>query len=383
MERPFVGQLRKRLREKRPLIQMVMGPRQVGKTTGVRQLLKKWPGPAHAVSADATVVAGPRWLQDQWQAALAKGPSTLLVVDEIQKVHRWSDIVKALWDDRPHALKCVFLGSSALDLQRGLTESLVGRFELIKVPHWSFLEFKKGFRCGLDAYLLYGGYPGSYAFIKDKERWREYMASSIINRVIGVDILSQRSVAKPALFRQAFEILCGYPAQEVSYVKLLGQLQDKGNIDLVKQYIDLYEGAFLFSTIPKYSPKPLVVKGSSPKILPLCPALVTLAMGEDFAREPENLGRLFESMVGVDLLRVGRGKVAYWRERDNEVDFVFSLDNQLFAIEVKSGRKKPSRGYDQFKKICPQSRFCVVNRENYETFSKDPVEFLSSQSLSA
>ncbi len=381
--RDFVDTLAQRMQEPAPRIQVVLGPRQVGKTTGIQHMLKRLSGPFFYTSADDTLTASKRWIQSQWQTALEKGPGTVLVIDEIQKIHNWAETVKKLWDQQKdkEKLKCILLGSSSLSLQKGLTESLTGRFELLPVFHWSALESEQAFGYDLDTYMRFGGYPGAHDYIHDYPRWFSYLKTSVVDTVVGQDILTQQTVAKPALFRQAFEILCGYPAQEVSYTTLLGQLHDRGNTDLVKHYLELYEGAFLFRGLQKYSGKTVKIKTSSPKILPLCPALYTLAAGPRALEDPEKRGHVFEAVVGTDLLRIPGAKLYYWRDAQAEVDFVVVHEDQLFAIEVKSGRKKSSKGLALFQERYPTSKTCLISPDNYPAFSRDPISFLKSKAL--
>jgi len=243
------------------------------------------------------------------------------------------------------------------------------------VYHWGYAESKKAFGYSLDEYLTFGGYPGADPFKKDFQRWCGYIKNSIIEAVIGRDILNFRSVAKPALFRQAFEILCHYPAQEISYSKLLGQLQDKGNTDLVKYYIELYVGAFLFKTIPKYSQKAYKKKSSSPKILPLCPALYTMTQDVDVVKDPVRKGRIFELVVGNTLAKLP-GNLYYWRESNFEVDYIYSFGKELFAIEVKSGNDKNGNGLLEFAKKYPKARQIFIDYNIFEKFEAEPLNFL-------
>jgi len=292
-KRRFVSRLEERFLAENPLIQVLIGPRQVGKTTGVRQFLQRSQKPFCYANADDVLVSDRNWLLEQWQKALALGDGALLVIDEIQKIPNWAESIKANWDAEPGRLKVLLLGSSALQLHGGLKESLAGRFELTRVHHWSFAELREAFGYDLTRYLTYGGYPGAVQFENDPDRWYAYMKESIVEAVIGKDILQNRKVANPALFRQAFEILCHYPAQEISYTKLLGQLQERGNTDLVKYYIELYGGAFLIYSLQKYSEKAWLARSSSPKMLPACPALHTMAGGAISPADPERRGGVF------------------------------------------------------------------------------------------
>jgi uncharacterized protein len=377
-KRRFVARLEERFQSEAPLIQVLIGPRQVGKTTGVRQFLQRSQRPFCYANADDVLVSDRNWLLEQWQKALALGDGALLVIDEIQKIPNWAESIKANWDAEPGRLRVLLLGSSALQLHGGLKESLAGRFELTRVQHWSFAELREAFGYDLERYLNYGGYPGAVQFENDPDRWYAYMKESIIEAVIGKDILQNRKVGNPALFRQAFEILCHYPAQEISYTKLLGQLQERGNTDLVKYYIELYAGAFLIYSLQKYSEKAWLSRSTSPKMLPACPALHAMADGPLSASDAERRGRVFELAVGAELLHLP-GELFYWREKQAEVDFVYKYHGRLFAIEVKSGRKKSTKGLKAFKEKFPNACGIIVTPENFPEFSENPALFLAKR----
>ena len=376
-ERPFVELLERRLYGDQPLIQVLVGPRQVGKTTGMRQLLARYPHNNHYANADDLLVTDRTWLLEQWQKALLLGDGTLLIIDEVQKIPNWSETLKSLWDKNPRRLRVVVLGSSSLQIQTGLTESLAGRFELTRIYHWTYNELKIAFGYGLERFLLYGGYPGSVPYEEEYDRWYAYLKDSIVEAVIGKDILLNRKVGNPALFRQAFEILCRYPAQEISYTKLLGQLQDKGNTDLIKYYIELYAGAFLIYPLEKYSAKGWLTRSSSPKILISCPALYTMTEGPRALDDPDRRGRVFELAVGARLLQLP-GELFYWRENNAEVDFIYHYQERLYAIEVKSGRRKSAKGLEAFVKQFPHARPVILTTDNFFLFSEDPNKFLAT-----
>lgn len=370
------------------MIQVILGPRQVGKTTGILQLLQGWNGSNlyHYATADDALVVSSAWIEEQWQQAVQKSQSQsktkscLLVIDEIQKIPQWSSVIKKLWDRQASftsaesRLKVVLLGSSSFQIQSGLIESLAGRFELIRAFHWDFRRSKNKFGLNWDQYLRFGGYPGTYKFIDDPDRWRRYVRDSIVNTVIDKDILNQAHVKSPALFKQCFLLAMSFPAQEISYNKLLGQLQSRGNVDLVKYYLDLFEWSYLLKTLQKYSGKSLVKRSSSPKIVPLCPALIDPSYTVD---DPEKRGRVFESVVGAELLK-GTETVSYWRNGDNEVDYVVESAGELFAIEVKSGRKRSGKGLAEFKKHFPKAKILFITEENFPEFAADQRRFFSS-----
>jgi len=374
-ERSFVSQLEQRLLAENTRIQVLVGPRQVGKTTGIKQLLARYPYASHYANADDLLNTDRTWLLEQWQKSVSLGGQALLVIDEIQKVPNWSETIKSLWDKDHNAIRVVVLGSSSLQLQKGLTESLAGRFELVKSYHWTFHELKIAFDYDLERYLTYGGYPGAVTYENDFDRWYAYLKDSIVEAVIGKDILLNRKVGNPALFRQAFEILCRYPSQEISYTKLLGQLQDRGNTDLVKYYIELYSGAFLINSLEKYSERSYLIRGSSPKILIACPSLYAMNEGPHILDDPEKRGRIFETAVGAQLHQLA-GNLYYWREKNLEVDFVYKYRGMVYAIEVKSGRRKSSKGLDAFMERFPSAKPVIITPDNFPKFSENPHKYL-------
>lgn len=350
IQRDFSRILRNRLGVELNFIQVVLGPRQVGKTTGLRQIVSEWNGPALMVTADEVAAPGADWLAVQWQRACNLGDNALFVIDEVQKIPHWSETVKYLFDqDRGRRkVKIVLLGSASLSLQQGLSESLAGRFEVIPAHHWNLAECDRAFGWDLDAFLMFGGYPAASELVEDVGRWQSFLRNSIIEPVLIKDILGLTTVGKPALFRQTFELSMAYPAQEISFQKLLGQLQESGNITTIKHYLELLEGAFLLKTLQKYSGSAVRKKGSSPKILPLNTALIhAFRNPRDIESNPDWRGRIFEAAVGAALARAG-GDLFYWREGKFEVDFVLQLEGKLFAVEVKSGRKRTSRGMEKF-----------------------------------
>lgn len=373
----FINTLQARIEANTDLVQVILGPRQVGKTTTTLKLLEEhYQTKSIYVSADSVFNADHGWLRTNWQLALQE--QKILVIDEIQKCFNWAASIKALYDEtkrKKKRLTCILLGSSSLEIQKGLSESLTGRFQLIQIQHWNFAESKLGYGLSFDDFLHYGGYPGSYKLIETND-WYDYVKNSIISTVVEKDILQFNKVKNPALFRQAFELLISYPAQEISYTKLLGQLQDRGNVELIKHYISLYEGAYLIKTIEKYSPKPIKVKSSSPKIIPLAPALVLLPIRNTFSTEER--GRAFEALVGAQLVRTGED-LFYWREGKYEVDFILKKGRRLWGIEVKSGRKKSLTGLDVFKRKFPDAQAVIITTDNYQTFELDPIHFLEGQ----
>jgi hypothetical protein len=386
--RPQAAELASRLAEPRRFIQVVAGPRQVGKTTLVQQVVEGAGLPVVFASADEPTLRGAGWIAQQWETArLELGPEGgILVLDEVQKASGWAESVKRLWDEdtrRRRPLRVVLLGSAPLLLQRGLGESLAGRFEVLHLPHWSLAEMQAAFGFSLDEYVFFGGYPGAAPLIRDHERWARYIRDSLIETTIARDVLLLTRVDKPALLRRLFELGCRYSGQVLSYTKMIGQLQDAGNTVTLAHYLDLLAAAGMLVGLPKYAGQAVRSRGSSPKLQVLNTALLGAQAGVGLAEaraDPELWGRLVESAIGAHLANAalaGRCEVFYWRERGREVDFVVRRGRSLTAIEVKSGRAPSALpGIDAFAEAFKPERALLVGGDgiSVEEFLSKPVD---------
>jgi uncharacterized protein len=363
IKRTHYQQVAVRMNEPRKLIQAIYGPRQVGKTTVVRQVLEELKKPFLSVSADDTN-SNSTWIDQQWNIArerLKQSESNdfILVIDEIQKIGNWSEVVKKNWDldtQQGTPIKVLLLGSSRLLLQQGLTESLAGRFETIFMGHWSFTEMKDAFGWDANTYVWYGGYPGAASFINDPDRWRNYISDSLIESSISRDILMLTRVDKPALMRKLFELGCSYSGQILSFTKIQGQLQDAGNTTTLANYLNLLDTAGLLSGIEKFSANRLTMRSSSPKFQVYNNALLTVQRSEKLQEaiaKPELWGRMVESCIGAYLLNESlrdKFNVYYWRHRNHEVDFVLEQRGKVIGLEIKSGNRQKASGMAAFQK---------------------------------
>lgn len=371
--RPLVDELVAACRRRTPLIQVLVGPRQVGKTTAAEQLVELLGWPHVFASADAPLPPGPEWIETQWRLARLleprRGQRALLVLDEVQKVSGWSEVVKRLWDEERRsggAVLPIVLGSSALLIHKGAAESLSGRFFLHRCPHWPWPETREAFGWTLQEWLWFGGYPGAAELADDEPAWKRYIADSLIETVLSRDVLQLQTVTKPALLRHLFALAATYPAQMLSYNKMLGQLQDAGNTTTLAGYLRLLDTAYLVSGLELFSMGQIRKRGSSPKLVLWNNALVnalSLRSRKETMADGGRWGRLVENAVGAHLLNGLQGpdwSITYWRDGDQEVDYVIAHGTQVWAIEVKSGRPGKLSGIAAFRKRYPKANVWVI-----------------------
>ncbi len=374
-ERSELQKVVKVVNETKRFIQVIVGARQIGKTTLITQLVQKISMPHIFESADAVFASDRTWIEQLWfnTREMIKNNNELgclLVIDEIQKIDNWSEIIKRLWDEDMRNginIKLILLGSSRLLIQQGLTESLAGRFELTYLGHWSFTEMESAFGFTAEEYVWFGGYPGSAGLINEEERWKNYVSNALIETSISKDILMLTRVDKPALMKRLFELGCLYSGQILSFTKILGQLSDAGNTTTLSHYLQLLDTAGLLGGIEKFAADVIRKRSSSPKFQVHNNALVSAQRNEFFEeikKQPAEWGRMVESSIGAHLLNssfVEGYKVFYWRHRNDEVDFVLEKRGKTIGLEVKStGLVSDTSGMDAFNKMYRPDKMLLV-----------------------
>lgn len=371
-----------------PVFQVITGPRQVGKTTAAKQIMEEFAGEAIYASADGPLPTESDWIESQWrlaeQKAEAAGEAVLLVLDEIQKVSGWNEVIKALWDQRRADIRLLILGSSALLIQQGLTESLAGRFFLNRFTHWNYQECAEAFGWSLNDWFYFGGYPGGNVFKTDDFQWKQYISNALIETVISKDVLQLHPITKPALLHHLFGLSASFPAQIFSYNKMLGQLQEAGNTTTVAHYLRILGQAYLVSGLELFSMGQIRKRGSSPKLILWNNALInglSLKSYEQTLADPVWRGRVVENAIGAYLLNSFADKpvsMTYWRKRSAEVDFVLQSGTEIVALEIKSGRQGKVSGLQTFKNEYKKSRALIIggNGIPLEEFLTTPPENL-------
>ena len=364
-ERHHLAILKSRMAEPRRRIQIVMGPRQVGKSTLVSQYTDICSVPFDFFAADGVSRSDKAWIPNHWQEARMKmnlhnEAEHILIIDEVQKIDGWSEQVKKEWDadTRAHRnLKVILMGTSRVLLQKGLEESLAGRFESIKMGYWEWNEMHDAFGFTIPQYIYFGGFPGLAYDIDDEDRWRRLMEDTIISPILSRDILEIEEIRNPALLRQVFELACIESARELSLTKMQGTM-NSGTVPTIKNYLTILDQTMTVKPLQKYSPSAVREKNSVPK-MQVCNSAFRNRYGlytfEQAVTNPTEWGRQVESAVGAFL--AGRSviddfELLYWRdEHRKECDYVLKKGQALVAIEVKSSSADDTTGFEKFKEL--------------------------------
>lgn len=358
--------LGRRLAEPPPgRIQLLTGPRQVGKTTLLLELAGDLGDTAVYAAADGPEASLPGFWERLWQRVeegAGRHGRAVLLLDEAHVLDDWAARLKGRWDRVRRTrlpVHVVATGSSALRLATASRESLAGRFERTTLGHWDARALSDVF--GMDPLaaaeevVRYGAYPGALEYrgwrpsaraaaarhrAPDEGRWRAYVRDAILEPAIGRDLLALAQVRKPGLLRQVFGVCIASPAQVVSLQKIQGQLQDRGALETVAHYLALLEEAFLVAPLPKFAATAARQRASPPKLVTLSNAL--LAAGSAAPPSPTDgpadaFGAWVENACLAHAWNAGQ-RVRYWREEPLEVDAVIDGDWGRWAVEVKTGR---------------------------------------------
>jgi len=373
-----------RLKEAAPgRIQLLTGPRQVGKTTLLLEIAAEFGDRAVYAAGDEPDAALPGFWDRQWAQAeeRAKHGPAVVLLDEVHQLSDWAARLKGQWDRarrRRIPIHVVATGSSALRVATGSRESLAGRFERLTLSHWPAASLAETFhRSPRDAahdLIRFGSYPGAVQYQSDFPRWRAYVRDAIIEPAIGRDVLALGAVRRPALLRQVFAVAAGSPAQIMSLQKMQGQLQDSGALETVAHYLGLLQDAYLIAPLEKFSTQVHRRRSAPPKLVVLNNALLAATHSNgapDPGREPERFGFWVENACLAFAVNQGQ-QVSYWREEPQEIDAVFAGSWGEWAVEVKTGRfdAQSLRGLLEFCRRHPAFKPLVISAPGDEKIAR-------------
>jgi predicted AAA+ superfamily ATPase len=385
------AKLKERLDESAPSrVQILSGPRQVGKTTMLLEIAREWGEGAIYLAADSPEAALPGWWELQWRRAveLARSRKAALLLDEIHYLPNWSRLVKSAIDQvyrEQLPLHIVIAGSAALVVGSGVRETIAGRYERLVLRQWNARDLAAVFSLSEDqaveCVVRFGSFPGGMRLVPDVPRWKAYLRDSIIDPAIGRDLLMLEQIRKPALLRQIFAVCAGHPSQILSLTKMAGVIGDSGTIETLAHYLSLLEEAYLVSPIRKYSGRELRRRASPPKVVPLSNAFLAASLANDPpspVSDPATWGVWLENACLA--FAIGNEQtVHYWREEPLEVDGVLSGSWGKWAVEVKAGEygTRDLSGLLEFCRRWPEFRPLVIGDERHaDTARRLGVDFL-------
>ncbi|MHB9038444.1 MAG: ATP-binding protein [Armatimonadota bacterium] len=371
--------LEKRLEESAPSrVQFLTGPRQVGKTSILLDISRRWNDSAIYLAADAPEAALPGWWEIQWRRAveLARARKAVLLLDEIQYLPNWSRLLKAAIDQvfrEKLPMHIVATGSAALELGSGARETMAGRYERLVIRQWSARDLAEAFSLteseAVDCFVRFGSFPGGMGLLSDVPRWKAYLRDSIIDPAVGRDLMMLESIRKPALLRQVFAVCTGHPSEIMSLAKIAGSITDAGTLETIAHYLSLLEEAYLVTASRKFSAREVRRRASSPKLVPLNNAFLAASRAGDPPTAqslPDVWGRWVENACLAFAIGCEQ-TVSYWREEPLEVDAVIDGSWGKWAVEIKTGEysSRDLAGLLEFHRRRPEYKPVVLCDEKH------------------
>jgi predicted AAA+ superfamily ATPase len=344
---------------------LIFGPRQVGKTTLMKELIKNLEANKEKiVFLNLDYDSDKRFFVSQDELLkkieLEIGKSGFVFIDEIQRKEDAGLFLKGIYD-RGLDYKFIVSGSGSLELKEKIHESLAGRkrfFNVSPVTFEEFVNFKTDYRYQdklhdyfdlekdktrmfLEEYLNFGGYPR--VIIEEMKEEKRRIIEDIFRSCIKKDMLSLLNIDRPDAFSSMIRILASQSSQIINYSKLTQQVGL--TFEPLKKYLWYAEKTFLIKPIRPYFSNKQKELTKSPIVYFNDLGLRNFSldvMGE--LNDSLDLGLVFQNLVFhllEEKISNSSGVINYWRTiSGKEVDFVVSKGREVIPVEVKYSHMK-------------------------------------------
>ena len=349
----------------------IYGARQVGKTTLVKELIKKFPDNSIYLNCDEPDVRVLLSNKTSTELRHIVGDKRLVVIDEAQRVRDIGITLKLMVDNFPEK-QIVVTGSSSFELTGKIAEPLTGRkidfilfpFSLEEISQiYSLLEIKRL----LPSFLVYGMYP---EVVLKPELAREILRSIAYSYAFK-DIFQLYQLRNPEVLEKLLQALALQLGAEVSYNELSSLVGVDKNT--VANYIRILERAFITFKLPPFSRN---LRNELKKLRKVFFFDVGVRNAYINNFNPidlrDDVGKLWENFVILErmklLLNHGiHASFYFWRRNRKEIDLIEEREGKLYAYEIK-WRKRKARLPIAFQEAYPNSQFSVITRENFLEF---------------
>ncbi|MBA3899427.1 MAG: ATP-binding protein [Bacteroidetes bacterium] len=311
----------------------ILGPRQVGKTTLAKSLVKKLQKPA--IYLDLELNSDLRKLEDP-QLFLDQYTDNCVIIDEVQRLPGLFPLFRALVDRKRVSARFLLLGSASPDLMKNSSETLAGRIAYIELSPFNILEIKN--KKNASQHWLRGGFPNAL-LATNSNLWLRWM-NNFVTTYIERDLPMLGMPAAPALVHRLWSMLAHHHGGELNYSQFGKALELTS--PTVKGYIDFLEYAFLIRRLPPFSTNSKKRLVKSPKVYIRDSGLLHYLNGistQDGLINNLVVGNSWEGYVieQVQQLLDERIKLYFYRTSDgSEIDLVFARGNiPVATAEIK------------------------------------------------
>jgi predicted AAA+ superfamily ATPase len=354
-------------------IVLLYGPRQSGKTTLSKQIIREMDMKTLMINADQLKYTDVLSSRDLGKLRSLVAGYELLFIDEGQRIPEIGINLKILHDEIPE-LKILVTGSSSFLLSGRVSESLAGRkriYTLLPVSMQELARFNNPFALNdqLEERLIFGSYPEVITTVNNagKENYLRDISSSLIYK----DILELEMIKYPLKIRDLLKLLAYQVGSQVSLHELGGKLGL--NRETVERYLFLLEQSFVIFKLPAFSHNPRKEITKSQKYYFYDTGIRNILIDNTkYLNDRNDSGALWENFIIAErqkflLFNQKNATCFFWRTfSGTEIDYVEECQGQYYAFEIKSGKTKtriPASWSSEY-----GSNFRNINKENYLEF---------------
>lgn len=351
-ERTHVQALLSRLSLPSPAVQAVVGPRQVGKSTLIRQVLEKLEAPTVFLSCKSVQYRQTGWIHKEWEIArlLAKHHGhCVIAVDDAQRLPGWAPLLCQLHKEdleQQRDIRIVITGSSELELLQQLKDKFPQSHEVIRAGYWTYPEMRCAFNWGIEQYLFYGGLPRSGDEPSDDETWLNWIRELMFDNLLKEDVKAVAPAQNHEAIFDYFKVSSVHSGNIMSYAQLAQKLPFTVKPTTLANYQKVLSRAGISNGLARIQDGGEISRSGSPKLQLSSNAWLTGMMNSRFDKLRSQgviWKQVFKSAVGAHLLNFAQENaysVHYWFDRQHRVDFVLKKNDALVPIVVMPGDVK-------------------------------------------
>ncbi|MBX2899945.1 MAG: ATP-binding protein [Cyclobacteriaceae bacterium] len=352
---------------------ILIGPRQVGKTTLLKSMMAESTSPTLFINCDEPDMRALLSNKTSTELKAIIGNHKLVIIDEAQRVKNIGLSLKLIID-QIKSVQLIVSGSSALELANEINEPLTGRkWEFTMYPlsseelirHTSALEENRL----LTTRLIYGLYPD----VVNNPGSEKEILKNLTDSYLYKDLFSFKDVRKPEVIEKILQALSLQVGSEVSYNEIADLV--KSDPQTVSRYIDLLEKTMVVYRLPSFSRNLRNELKKSRKVY-FYDNGVRNAIIANF--QPIELrkdaGALWENFILTERMKFTSyanvwSNIFFWRtKQQQEIDYIEERDGKLYTFEFKWGKSKKDKAPVTFTNAYPESEHRVITPENYQSF---------------
>ncbi|MFH1244378.1 MAG: ATP-binding protein [bacterium] len=351
---------------------VIYGPRQVGKTTLVKNYLEKTQWKYRLDQGDNVDLQETLGSRSFSKVLPVVEGLELYVIDEAQKIPHVGEVLKILVDQRPD-LRIIATGSSSFELADQVGEPLTGRKQTITLYPLAQMELvRKWNRHELAQrktdFLVYGSYPR--VVMEERKSQKEGLLAELVGSYLFKDVLSMERIKGAKVLKQILQLLAYQIGSTVSYNEIANKILI--DVKTVARYLDLLEKTFVITSLPGFG-RNLREEVTSQKKYYFWDNGVRNGIIQQFndLDVRNDVGQLWENFIMIERIKKRsysaiQANIYFWRTHtQKEIDLVEERGGKLFGYEIKWGEDQAKHKSAWLAQYPGEAELLVINQKNY------------------